>query len=128
MSSRWCRTTTSGRRCPAAPAPGRPGHEDYEYRRAGTGGLALAFDPNRGWWPARAGERRTARDFAGWVRDLLDEHYPDAAVERLVVDTLNTHHAGALYETFPADEARCLVPGAWRSVSDGITPPNRPVG
>ena len=55
------------------------------------------------------GERRTGRDVAGWLRDLLEIAYPQAEVVRLVVDNLNTHHAGVLYEAFPADEARRLA-------------------
>ena len=96
-------------RPPPPPAPGRPAREDSEYRRGGTGCLALAFDPHRCWRHAWVGERRTGRDFAGWLRDLLDEHYPQAEVVRLVVDNLNPHHAGVLYDAFPADEARRLA-------------------
>ena len=42
-------------------------------------------------------------------RWLLDEVYPD--VERVVVvlDNLNTHVGGALYETFPPQEAHRLL-------------------
>jgi hypothetical protein len=96
-------------RPPAPPAPGTPAHEDYEYRRCGTAALAMAFDPHRGWRHVWAGERRTKADFAGWVRELADVHYPDAAVIRLVTDNLNTHHPGSFYEAFPAAEARQLA-------------------
>jgi hypothetical protein len=96
-------------RPPLPPAPGRPAREDYEYVRCGTGCLALAFAPHRGWRHAWVGERRTAVDFAGWLKDLADEHYPQAAAIRLVTDNLNTHGPGALYEAFPAAEARRLA-------------------
>jgi hypothetical protein len=96
-------------RPPLPPAPGAPAREDYEYRRCGTGCLAVAFDPHRGWRHVWVGERRTARDFAGWLRDLVDVHYPAAAAVRLVVDNLNTHGPGALYEAFPPAEARRLA-------------------
>ncbi len=96
-------------RPPQPPAPGRPAREDYEYVRCGTGSLALAFDPGRGWRHAWVGERRTAVDFAGWLKDLADDHYPDAAVVRLVVDNLNTHGPGAFYEAFPPAEAHRLA-------------------
>jgi hypothetical protein len=94
---------------PLPPRPGVPAREDYEYERCGTGCLALAFDPQRGWRHGWVGERRTALDFAGWLRELLDVHYPEAAVLRLVVDNLNTHDPGALYEAFPFAEARRLA-------------------
>ncbi len=96
-------------RPPLPPVPGAPAREDYEYQRCGTGCLALAFDPHRRWRHVWVGERRTARDFAGWLRDLIDRHYPEAALIRLVVDNLNTHGPGALYEAFPATEARRLA-------------------
>ncbi len=96
-------------RPPQPPAPGRPAREDYEYVRCGTGSLALAFDHGRGWRHAWVGERRTAVDFAAWLKDLADDHYPDAAVVRLVVDNLNTHGPGAFYEAFPPAEAHRLA-------------------
>jgi hypothetical protein len=92
-------------RPPLPPRPGLSAREDYEYERCGTGCLALAFDPHRGWRHGWVGARRTAVDFAGWLKDLVDVHYPAAALLRLVVDNLNTHGPGALYEAFPAAEA-----------------------
>ena len=96
-------------RPPLPPRPGAPAREDYEYVRRGTGCLALAFDPHRAWRHAWVGARRTAVDFAGWLKDLSDEHYPAAEVVRLVVDNLNTHGPGALYEAFPPAEAHRLA-------------------
>jgi hypothetical protein len=43
------------------------------------------------------------------LRDLSDVHFPDAAKIVLVQDNLNTHKPAALYEAFPAAEARRLV-------------------
>ncbi len=96
-------------RPPLPPAPGTPAREDHEYKRCGTACLALAFEPRRGWRHAWVGERRTAVDFAGWLKDLSDVHYPAAAVIRLVTDNLNTHGPGALYEAFPPAEAHRLA-------------------
>ena len=96
-------------RPPLPPRPGAPAREDDEYVRRGTGCLALAFDPHRAWRHAWVGARRTAVDFAGWLKDLSDEHYPAAEVVRLVVDNLNTHGPGALYEAFPPAEAHRLA-------------------
>jgi hypothetical protein len=39
---------------------------------------------------------------------LVDERYPEAEVIRVVVDNLNTHNPGALYETFAPAEAHRL--------------------
>jgi hypothetical protein len=93
-------------RPPLPPAPGQPAREGSEYRRCGTGCLAAACDPRRGWRHVWVGARRTAPDFAGWLKDLSDVHYPAAEVIRLVTDNLNTRGPGALYEAFPAAEAR----------------------
>jgi DDE superfamily endonuclease len=50
-----------------------------------------------------------AEDFAVCMRDLVDTHYPRAERIHLVLDNLSTHSAGALYQAFPADEARRLL-------------------
>jgi hypothetical protein len=92
-------------RPPLPAAPGLPAREDFAYVRCGTGCLAVAFDPHRAWRHVWVGERRTAVDFAGWLQDLSDTYYPTATVIRLVVDNLNTHGPGALYEAFAAPEA-----------------------
>jgi hypothetical protein len=43
------------------------------------------------------------------MRDLVDVHYPDAELIRVVLDNLSTHTTGALYETFPAREAHRVL-------------------
>src|ERR1700746_3046326 len=43
------------------------------------------------------------------MRELVDIHYPQSEEIRVVLDNLSTHSAGALYETFPAPEARRLM-------------------
>jgi hypothetical protein len=96
-------------RPPLPPAPGRPARRDHEYRRCGTACLAVAFEPHRGWRHVIASERRTKHDFAGWLKELVDVHYPEAAAIRLVVDNLNTHTPGALYEAFAPAEAHRLA-------------------
>jgi transposase len=101
-------------RVPLPPAPKRPRRRDYEYRRCGTACLAVAFDPHRGWRHVIAGEHRTKTDFAGWLKDLVDVHYPQAEVIRLVVDNLNTHTPAALYEAFvPAGAHRIARKIEW---------------
>jgi transposase len=59
---------------------------------------------------AREGhEQRTAIDFAACMRDLVDLHYPNATRIRVVLDNLSTHRPAALYQAFPADEARRIL-------------------
>jgi hypothetical protein len=89
-------------------APGRAAREDSEYARHGSRNLFLACAPHLGWRQIRVTAQRTARDFAHAVRDLVDRQFPQAERIVLVLDNLNTHGLGSLYEAFPAEEARRL--------------------
>lgn len=94
------------------PLPAQPSHPvriDYEYVRHGVRNLFLWVEPLAGRRHVQVTERRTKQDWAHFIRDLMDVHYPDAEQVVLVLDNLNTHVAGALYETFPPTEARRLV-------------------
>lgn len=91
------------------PAPGRLERYDYEYRRNGTVNLFVFLDAHRPWRAVKVTDRRTARDFAECMRDLVDVHYPRAGLIRVVLDNLSTHSAGALYEAFPAPEAHRVL-------------------
>ena len=91
------------------PAPGRIHRVDYEYARAGSCSLFAAFQPLVGWRTVAVHDRRTAEDFALFVRALVDEHFPDAEVIRLVLDNLNTHTPASLYTAFGPEEANRLV-------------------
>ncbi|MHB8167314.1 MAG: transposase [Sulfuricella sp.] len=54
-------------------------------------------------------ERRTRKDWASQIKEMLDERYLDAIKVRLVMDNLNTHSIISLYETFEPKEARRLA-------------------
>ena len=43
------------------------------------------------------------------MKELIDVHFPDAEVIRLVADNLNTHTPAALYEAFAPAEARRIT-------------------
>jgi hypothetical protein len=60
----------------------------------------LPIEPLRGSPNVRVTERRTRCDFAEQLRLLSDEDYPQAERIVLVVDRLNTHGPGTLYEAF----------------------------
>lgn len=94
---------------PVRCAPARPAREDYEYQRTGTCNLFMSFQPLQGWRQVEVTERRTNQDFAHQMQALVDQHFPDAQVIRVVLDNLNTHTLAALYQTFPAAEARRLA-------------------
>ena len=91
-----------------AAAPGAIRAEDYEYVRNGTVNLFMVYEPFRGTRRVKATERRTAQDFAHLIREIVDSH-PEAEAIVLVLDNLNTHKLGSLYETFPPSEARRLA-------------------
>jgi transposase len=82
---------------------------DYEYERNGSCNLFAFFAPYLGWRHIKVTERRTKVDFAICMKELVDIHFPDADVIRLVMDNLNTHTIGALYEVFQPVEARRIA-------------------
>jgi hypothetical protein len=94
------------------PQPVRPGQHariDYEYERKGTCNQFMMCEPLRGWRHVRVTERRTRRDYAECIKELVDVHYPQAEKVVLVQDNLNTHSGGSLYERFaPAEALRIL--------------------
>ncbi len=95
---------------PPEPArPGRPKRIDSEYGREGVRDLFLFCEPLRGWRHVRVTERRTRVDWAEGVKDLVDVRYPEAERIVLVMDNLNTHTPGSLYETFGPAEAKRLA-------------------
>jgi hypothetical protein len=89
--------------------PGKPAREDYEYIRHGTANLFLWFEPLTGKRHAKVTERRTRQDWAEVIRELVEVHYPEAEQVVLVIDNLNTHTLGSLYEAFPPEQARRLA-------------------
>jgi hypothetical protein len=86
--------------------PGQVERYDYEYRRHGVRILHLFFEPLTGRRVVRITESRPKQEFAHCMKWLVDELYPEADVVRLVLDNLNTHTLGALYETFSPAEAQ----------------------
>jgi hypothetical protein len=96
-------------RAPLAAAPGRVAREDYEYRREGVANAFVLCEPLRGRRHLSVTAQRCKGDFARQMQWLVDVGYPKAAVIRVVLDNLSTHTAAALYETFPAAEARRIL-------------------
>jgi transposase len=94
------------------PIPAKPGQReryDYEYHRNGTVNLFVFLDAHRPWRKVKVTDQRAACDFAHCMRDLVDIHYPQTDLIRVVLDNLSTHSPGALYEAFPALEAHRLL-------------------
>ena len=94
------------------PIEGKPGQVkkiDDEYVRNGVAEIFMEVEPLAGKRHVAVTERRTRKDWALQIKEMLDERYPDALKVRLVMDNLNTHNIASLYETFPANEARRLA-------------------
>ncbi len=94
------------------PLPLRPGQTpryDYEYKREGVANIFMVFAPLLGQRWTRVTKRRTRHDWAYLIRDIVDGLFPEAEQIILVMDNLNTHVGGALYESFPPAEARRIL-------------------
>ena len=104
-------------RQPIAAAPGRPERHDYEYERCGVCNVFMASEPLAGRRLTKVTERRTKLDWAVFVQDI-SEHYPDAQRITLVMDNLNTHILGSLYEAFTPEKAKAL----WDRFESARTP------
>ena len=61
--------------------------------------------PLDGWRHIKVTDRRTKIDWAHLMKDLVDKHYPYKKII-LVIDNLNTHKLGSLYNAFKPEEAR----------------------
>ena len=96
-------------RVPLPARPGSPAKQDYEYERKGVSHQLLMCEPLAGWRHVRVTERRTRKDYAECVRELVEVRYRRARKIRLVQDNLNTHDGASLYETFPPAVARRLL-------------------
>jgi len=89
--------------------PGIPARYDHEYERNGVCNLFMFYEPFGGKRYISVTDRRTKVDWALEIKNLLNNHYPDAKKVILVMDNLNTHTGASLYEAFPPEEARRLL-------------------
>jgi transposase len=96
-------------RVPVRAEPGKRARFDYEYMRNGTANVFMFVDVNRPWRHAKVTDQRTCNDFAECMRDLVDDHYPDAEKIRVVLDNVSSHSQAALYQRFAPAEARRIL-------------------
>jgi DDE superfamily endonuclease len=89
--------------------PGQPERVDYTFEAEGMCKLFLACEPLKGQRQVKVTQRRTSQDWAYFIRELVDVHYPQAEKLVLVMDNLNTHTPSSLYQTFAPAEARRLL-------------------
>ena len=95
------------KKVPISASPGQPARYDYEYKRCGVCNIFLACEPLVGKRMVKVSERKTKQDWACFLEDIA-KNYEEAERITLVMDNLNTHTPGSLYETFPPDQAKAL--------------------
>jgi len=95
-------------RNPIPASPGQLTKHDYEYRRCGMCNVFIACEPLSGKRMVKITERKTKRDWAFFVEDIANQN-KDVKKITLVMDNLNTHVPGSLYETFQPDKAKAIL-------------------
>jgi len=92
----------------ALPAkPGRIAMHDYEYERCGVCNIFIAGEPLAGHRMVKVTEQKTKKDWAYFIEEIA-ETYENATKITLVMDNLNTHKPGSLYEAFTPEKAKAL--------------------
>lgn len=94
------------------PIPMSKGHDrkcDYEYERLGVCNIFLANEPLAGFRTVKITDRKCKVDWAEFIKEIADEHYPEAKLITLVMDNLGTHTPGAFYERFEPAEAKRIL-------------------
>ena len=94
-------------RQPLPAKPGRNARYDYEYERCGVCTVFIASEPLAGRRMVKVTEQRTKKDWAYFIEEIA-EAYKDAKKITLVMDNLNTHKPGSLYEVFTPEKAKAL--------------------
>jgi transposase len=104
-----CKQMVGEVREPIPCSPGHPMRMDDEYIRKGVAQIFMEVEPLAGRRHVAVTRRRTRKDWALQIKDMLDVRYPNAVKVRLVMDNLNTHSMASLYEMFEPAEARRLA-------------------
>ena len=123
-----CMQLLSSKRKEQAMEGKRPRCVDYEYEREGWCSLFVACEPLGGKRVVQVREQRTKKDWAQFMRMVLEEQYPEAQKVVLVMDNLNTHSTASFYEAFEPEVARRLserleihytpVHGSWLNMAE----------
>jgi hypothetical protein len=95
-------------RDPIKSMPGIPARNDYEYKRCGMCNIFIACEPLSGRRMIEVYERKTKKDWAFFLEKISCQ-YRNANRITLVMDNLNTHVAGSLYEVFNPEKAKNIL-------------------
>jgi hypothetical protein len=92
---------------PIEAQPVRVEKYDYEYVRNGVYNIFMCNEPLAGKRLVKVTERKQKQDWALFVEEIAHQ-YPQAEKITLVMDNYDTHKPGALYDTFPAEQAKAI--------------------
>ncbi len=92
---------------PISAKPGSCAKYDYEYKRNGVCNIFMACEPLAGKRLVKITQKKTKIDWAYFLAEIA-EYYSDAEKITLVMDNLNTHTPGSLYEAFQPAKAKQL--------------------
>lgn len=90
---------------PLSMKPGKVKKEDYHYERNGTCSILIAFEPLKGSRFVHIRNQRTKKEYALFMKELAEKHYPNAKKIILIQDNLNTHNPGSFYEISSPEKA-----------------------
>ena len=79
----------------------------HDYERCRVCNVFMAVEPLAGRRVTRITPRKTSTDWASFLQEIAG-HYGAAQKITLVMDNLNTHTPGSLYETFTPEAAKAL--------------------
>ena len=79
---------------------------DYEYVRHGVCNIFMANEPLKGKRFIKVTDRKRKAEWAEFIKEIAEEHYPEAEKITLVMDNFKTHNASALYEVYEPAEAK----------------------
>ena len=89
--------------------PGNVEKYDYSYSRNGIANIFVAVDFKGGKRDIMVTDRRTKKDFAIYIKHLVNNVFPDAEKLRIIMDNLNTHSYLSILENFEFNEAVELI-------------------
>jgi hypothetical protein len=97
------------KRSPIPMEKGKFGRYDYEYERNGKANIFVAVDFKGGKRDIKVTDRRTKKDFAFYIKHLIDNVFPDVEILRIVLDNLNIHSEKSIRENFDESEANKIL-------------------
>lgn len=89
--------------------PGHPKKCDHQYIRRGHANIYMAVEFKAGKRTTRVTSKRGKKDFAKFLKHLVDKVYPNVEQLQLVLDNLNIHKISTIYDVYPPEEAKRII-------------------